>query len=1185
MYEQVFNFSSRPFTTTPFVKHYFPGTSIEQALGQAKLCIDRASGPVILIGDIGTGKSLFLAMLEEHFKTEFNVVNLACARLETRKDLLQNILFTLERPVVGLTESELRFDLMSQVKPNPKCPNGLLLLVDDAETLSTDLIDELRLITNYVVDGQPRVRLAMAGRFALEENLTDPKVASFGQRIACRCYLQALSKDETAEYVKAHISNAGGNADQLFNCQSLEKIYETTEGVPRLINQVGDFSLIIAGTRGTESVTEEVIAEAWADVQNIPGIVHEAAQDPTAPTNDWTVIEFGQLEDADEGTVYEFGTPPASPEPNAENTLELAESTENVKTSAPESKPDPTQDAFGTTYIVSDEPADPVATENVELSTPELPSAPVWASTNFNEPTESGKSSGVSDSNEERVFSPFDTAPNVQEPPALPLESLEDSPMTVGEEERGPAAEEQPSQQIDEEIGLNLAELERLQQLAQQNEQSNEDHVESEPDQHPQEQVEPSSLAIEELQKEAQQQADMASQFSDVFGKLPDLQQVSEELGSETEASTQEANLSQLNREPETPALPPLDLASIVPTPEKFQDPTDSQAAEMQEEEPGQAVHEDTWPVSEQTISTTESVVPANKESVTPIETELPPYFVSEDPSIEEAWETQSDSAEEPTGIQDESQPQELPDSSHEPCEVDGDMSSQKPVMGITTSLSETRELDANSFSAPVEAFQGEEQSTSPTEPQFDTSPQEADAEFDQPVLTQFEKSIESEFVSLQPIESNLDLPETEGEQNVVEQSGFESPEDLQPAESIGRWTPEHAFETNQQAPANEEEPDTSFVDEKQVAEESIVQDIQSAEVNFDAVQDYLSHHELAEAPEPEFSAEEPHETDATEATAEENVVEEVEASVHEERQPEPETTPDSTTNPFAETFAQEERLLDRFAPVIAAQNQISSQLTSSDLVCVKPLDTFADSADVHELESVATEQAESFEGASNVEDSTANESVLLEHNVVQDDFDTVETPQLDSPTNEAREEIQTEDYLRYAVVRPASMLTETRDASEPSQKEPAYHQQVTNVIDEDISRQANEILKRLQASQAIQSSSPVSHETEVNSNSEDSTTPSDVNHSEAILNEIRSQHEMIQSQTTVTHPINDFNVTQHRDDKEMIVVNPLPEATESIPKIAKIPLPETPASTGRAERMDYQQLFDQLRNVNQDPK
>ena len=136
MYEQVFQFQARPFTATPFVKHYFAASAMDQALAHTRLCIDRAAGPVVTVGDVGLGKSLFLAMLEAEYQSAYTVVNLGCSRLETRKDLLQSILFKMNQPIIGRTEAELRFTLMDLTKPGQVCPAGMLLLVDDAETLT-----------------------------------------------------------------------------------------------------------------------------------------------------------------------------------------------------------------------------------------------------------------------------------------------------------------------------------------------------------------------------------------------------------------------------------------------------------------------------------------------------------------------------------------------------------------------------------------------------------------------------------------------------------------------------------------------------------------------------------------------------------------------------------------------------------------------------------------------------------------------------------------------------------------------------------------------------------------------------------------------------------------------------------------------------------------------------------------
>ena len=315
MYKEVFNFTSRPFTAAPYVKHYFASESMHQTLTKAQDCIDRSAGPVVAVGGPGTGKSLLLGMLEEKYRSKFSVANLTCIRLQERADLLKSILFTLDQPHQGMSEGDLRFALINYLKPNEQCPNGVLLLVDDAQTLGPGLLDEIRLITNFVRDGQARVRLVLAGTQTLEENLAAPKLQSLNQRIAARCYLTSMRRDETAKYITEHIDRAGGNGSQLFEAQSLKAVHEVSDGCPRLVNQVCEHALIVASTRGATVITENHVREAWDDVQGIPGDWSAPAnsqQDTSALQKDdgWTVIEFGQLDEDDEskpsGTVYDF---------------------------------------------------------------------------------------------------------------------------------------------------------------------------------------------------------------------------------------------------------------------------------------------------------------------------------------------------------------------------------------------------------------------------------------------------------------------------------------------------------------------------------------------------------------------------------------------------------------------------------------------------------------------------------------------------------------------------------------------------------------------------------------------------------------------------------------------------------------------------------------------------------------
>ena len=85
---------------------------------------------------------------------------------------------------------------MDYLKPSDRCPNGLLLCVDEAHLLQTKLLEELKMITNLVRDGRPRARLVLAGNATIEERLTDPKLESLNQRIATRAYLQPMSQHE-----------------------------------------------------------------------------------------------------------------------------------------------------------------------------------------------------------------------------------------------------------------------------------------------------------------------------------------------------------------------------------------------------------------------------------------------------------------------------------------------------------------------------------------------------------------------------------------------------------------------------------------------------------------------------------------------------------------------------------------------------------------------------------------------------------------------------------------------------------------------------------------------------------------------------------------------------------------------------------------------------------------------------
>jgi type II secretory pathway predicted ATPase ExeA len=283
----------RVFPSYPQVARYFPAGAIEDALGKLGRAIERGNGPGLVIGGPGTGKSLLLQVLAAQYHEQFDIVLPACARLCTRRALLQSILFELGMPYRSRDEGELRLSLLDHLLSKEECPTGLLLLVDEAQTLPVSLLDELRVLTNVVRGGVPRVRLVIAGSSSLEERFADPELESFSQRLAARCYLGPFTGEETTHFVRAQLSASGAAPDDVFSSDAWAAVFEATDGVPRLVNQLCDRALTDANAAGHTQIDRQIIQSAWADLQQLPAPwdTPEQASENSASS----VVEFGNL--------------------------------------------------------------------------------------------------------------------------------------------------------------------------------------------------------------------------------------------------------------------------------------------------------------------------------------------------------------------------------------------------------------------------------------------------------------------------------------------------------------------------------------------------------------------------------------------------------------------------------------------------------------------------------------------------------------------------------------------------------------------------------------------------------------------------------------------------------------------------------------------------------------------------
>jgi type II secretory pathway predicted ATPase ExeA len=299
MYDGSFGLTRRPFASVPQADQYFAAATIESARTTLARCVQRGEGAGLVIGPSGTGKTLLCVLLAEQFRRSFQVVTLAAGRLSTRRALFQAILYELGRPYRYMDEGELRLAVIDHLMADEGALRGLLLLVDEAHTLPLRLLEEIRMLSNLVRKGQPLVRLVLAGGAVLEERFASPKLDSFSQRLSARCYLEAFNRSETQQYIEWQIDSAGGLGSQVFSEAACESVFQATGGIPRLINQVCDHTLLLAYVAGRKSINPPDIEEAWSDLQQLPT---PWSGDTKQEATSSGVIEFGSLDDSSEPT-------------------------------------------------------------------------------------------------------------------------------------------------------------------------------------------------------------------------------------------------------------------------------------------------------------------------------------------------------------------------------------------------------------------------------------------------------------------------------------------------------------------------------------------------------------------------------------------------------------------------------------------------------------------------------------------------------------------------------------------------------------------------------------------------------------------------------------------------------------------------------------------------------------------
>jgi general secretion pathway protein A len=270
MYERFFGLVDAPFRLTPDPRYLFLSKKHAEALAHLRLGLTESSGFVCITGDVGTGKTTllraFLAELGPEVATAY-IFNPALSALE--------LLRTINREFGLAWSSTSQMDLMDALNEylvaQRRAGRPSVVVVDEAQALSVDVLEQLRLLSNLETTTEKLLRVVLVGQPQLRALLLNPALTQLNQRITLRWHMGPLAYHETASYVRHRLSVASrGRVTRLFPTPALVLLHRLARGVPRLINMIAHRAMLAAFAAQRRTVTVRSVLRAYREIEVVP---------------------------------------------------------------------------------------------------------------------------------------------------------------------------------------------------------------------------------------------------------------------------------------------------------------------------------------------------------------------------------------------------------------------------------------------------------------------------------------------------------------------------------------------------------------------------------------------------------------------------------------------------------------------------------------------------------------------------------------------------------------------------------------------------------------------------------------------------------------------------------------------------------------------------------------------------
>jgi general secretion pathway protein A len=246
MYKEFYGLRANPFNVNPDPRYLFLTRHTEEALACLTYGIQSRKGFVLLTGEVGTGKTTLINKLLEWLRLQqVATAFIFNSRLNT-PEFLDYMMADFGIPCDSKAKSQILLRLYNWLLDRYRAGETAVLIVDEAQNLSDEVLEEIRMLTNLETFTEKLLQIVLVGQPELEQKLKQPQLRQLRQRLTLRAKTHALTLDETKAYVQQRLRIAGSNGQQIFEPEALVSIHRYASGIPRVINLLCEHCLVSA---------------------------------------------------------------------------------------------------------------------------------------------------------------------------------------------------------------------------------------------------------------------------------------------------------------------------------------------------------------------------------------------------------------------------------------------------------------------------------------------------------------------------------------------------------------------------------------------------------------------------------------------------------------------------------------------------------------------------------------------------------------------------------------------------------------------------------------------------------------------------------------------------------------------------------------------------------------------------